>query len=459
VDIGSEWLYQVREDTDMKVLIISSNSLATSPSGPAYVAGAAQKAGHTVEIFDCLFAQDLERELEDQVIRFNPDVIGVSIRLVTGDLIDESAEFNTRFFDARPQVKEIIRCIKKTSNAHIVLGGPGFNYYGRDWLKYLDLDYGLRGEAEFSFPLYLKKLEEGGDVYDVPGCIFRKNGSIFKIPRDCIENLDSTAFPAYELFDVDRYSACGVSPGVSTKRGCRFRCTFCPYASLEGRGYRLKSPGRIVDEMEHIQRATQSEAVTFCDNSFNMPKRHAEGICEEIIKRKLNIKWGTGSLKPVGITDAFCQLLKDSGCDYINLAIESASEKMLEKMKRGYRTDQVEEALACFGRADIPFGVSLMMGTPGETPETVAETLSLMDRFQVPLEIWMTIGICLWTDHQSMLEDARREGQLKEDRELFDGAYYISPELPKEYMIDLIESLNARPNWVVQANKAYAEYR
>jgi hypothetical protein len=143
-----------------KVLIISSNTLPFSPSGPAYVAGAALNAGHTVEVFDCLFAKDLLSELDEHITRFNPDVIGISIRLVTGDIIDESAEFNTRRFDVRPQVKEMVERIKHISSAHIVLGGPGFNYYGRDWLEYLDLDYGIRGEAEFAFPLYLKQLED-----------------------------------------------------------------------------------------------------------------------------------------------------------------------------------------------------------------------------------------------------------------------------------------------------------
>ncbi len=92
----------------MKVLIISSNTLPFSPSGPAYVAGAALNAGHTVEVFDCLFAKDVLRELDEHLTRFNPDVIGISIRLVTGDIIDESAEFNTRRFDVRPQVKDMV---------------------------------------------------------------------------------------------------------------------------------------------------------------------------------------------------------------------------------------------------------------------------------------------------------------------------------------------------------------
>jgi radical SAM superfamily enzyme YgiQ (UPF0313 family) len=442
----------------VKVLIISSNFLPASPSGPAYVAGAALAAGHTVEVFECLFAEDPVSELEDRIARFDPDVVGISIRLVTGDILDESGEFGTKRFDVRPRVRDIVNCIKRTSDAHIVLGGPGFNYYGRDWLEYLDLDYGIRGEAEFSFPLYLERLEEGGDIYSVPGCIYRKDGRIHQVPRELVDDLDATAFPAYELFDLTKYAERGISPAILTKRGCAFRCTFCPYSSLEGTRYRLKSPGRVVDEIEHIQKAKKPKMFTFCDNSFNVPKKHAEAICREIIDRKLDIRWGTGALKPMGITDDFCRLLLDSGCDYINLAIETASEEMLQSMNRRYKVADIEQALTCSGRSDIPFGVSLMIGAPGETPESIAETLKVIDRFPVPLEIWVTIGICLWTDHQHVIEDARRDGQLGDARELFDGAYYMSPELPQEYMVELIASLRAKENYVVQVNKPYAAY-
>ncbi|UCC88301.1 MAG: radical SAM protein [Anaerolineales bacterium] len=442
----------------MKVLIISSNTLPFSPSGPAYVAGAALKAGHRVEVFDCLFSKDVPRELDEHLTRFNPDVIGISIRLVTGDIIDESAEFKTKRFDVRPDIKGLVDRIKQSSAAQIVLGGPGFNYYGRDWLEYLDLDYGIRGEAEFAFPLYLERLAEGGDIYAVPGCIYRKDGRFHKVPRELIEDLDTTALPAYQLFDLDQYFEHNISAAIFTKRGCAFGCTFCPYRSLEGARYRLKSPTRVVDEIKHIQKAKKPKRFSFCDNSFNVPKKHAEAICQELIDRKLGVRWITGALKPLGVTDDFCRLLKEAGCEHVNLAVETASKTMLKKMGRGYKPERIRQALSSLIKSDIPFGISLMFGAPGETPETIAETLDFIDSFQMPLETWVTIGICLWTHHQKVLNDARAEGQLKDDRELFDGAYYMSPELPRDYMLELIESLGARENYTVQVNKPYAGF-
>ena len=100
-------------------------------------------------------------------------------------------------------------------------------------------------------------------------------------------------------------------------------------------------------------------------------------------------------------------------------------------------------------------GASLMIGAPGETPETIAESLTLLDNYAIPLGTWVTIGICLWTHHQQVIKEARRAGQFKDDRELFEGVNYMSPELPKGYMIELIEALKAKRGYTVQVNKPY----
>jgi radical SAM superfamily enzyme YgiQ (UPF0313 family) len=443
----------------MKVLIISVNSLAASPTGPAYIAGAAQQAGHTVEIFECLFAQDLPAELKAQINWFNPDVIGVSIRLVHAYIIDETAAYNTRHLDLRVNVKQVVEVIRQVTSAPVILGGPGFNYYARDWLEYLDLDYGIRGEADFSFPLYLNRLQQGGDLTSVPGCIFRQDGQmIHKSPRDRVENLDGTAFPAYELFDLERYQQHSISPGILTKRGCAFRCIYCQYRALEGARYRVKSPKRVVDEIEHILRFINPKMIMSCENNFNVPQQHAEAICREIMDRKVNVRWGTGDLRPMNITEDFCRLLRESGCEYVNLSIESGSDTMLHRMRRGYSIADVQQSLACLEKSGIPFGASMMIGAPGETPETVKETIDLINRHTIPLGTWVTVGVCLWTPHQEILADARQAGQLLDDRMLFEGANYLSPELSRSFMEGLIDTLRSKKGVSLQVNQPYAGY-
>jgi len=437
----------------MKVLIISSNTLPAAPTGPVYVAGAVQQAGHEVQIYERLFAHDLESELSTVIEDFRPDVIGVSIRLVFGDELDMDAPLGTRHTDLRPRVREIIDIVRHNTNARVVLGGPGFNYYAQDWLEYLDLDYGIRGEGEESFPLFLKRLEDGGDIYTVPGCAFRRSSSYHTVSPCLVRDLDNQALPAYDLLDWQFYAGKKITPAVFTKRGCAFSCTYCPYSKLEGKRYRLKSPGRIFSEARHIIESTDSHKVMFCDNNFNAPRQHAVAICKALLAEKVDFQWGTGDLRPAGITEDFCQLMEASGCFYVNLSIESASEEMLKSMKRGYTVRQVRDSLEALNRSKLPFGASLMLGAPGETPETIAETLSILDDYEIPNGVWVTIGVYLWTDYQDIVAEARRMGVLKDDKELFSGAVYLSPGLPKSYLRDLPEMLRTRQNYSVQFNK------
>ncbi len=437
----------------MNVLIISANTLPASPSGPAYVAGAVRKAGHQVSVFECLFARDLTSDLAARLQSLQPDVIGISIRLVFGDELDSNAPLGTRHMDLRPRIKEIVKVVHQNSNGRIVLGGPGFNYYACDWLDYLNVGYGIRGEGEESFPLYLKRLAEGGDIYSVPGCVFRKDGSFQMTSTVPVQDLDSTALPAYELFDLDQYAAHNITPAIFTKRGCAFACTYCPYSKLEGRCYRLKSPERVLAEIRDIQQHSPNLSIMLCDNNFNIPRRHAVALCHAFNDEPLGFRWGTGDLNPIGVTKEFCHLLEDSGCFYVNLAIESASEKMLQRMKRGYKVRQVREALESLSQLKLPFGASLMFGAPGETPETITETLNVLKDYVIPQGVWVTLGVYLWTDYQDIVADVRKAGILRNNQSLFSGVVYLSPDLSKSYLEELLISLHNMAGYQVQFNK------
>lgn len=443
----------------MKVLIISSDLRISTPAGAAHISGAARNAGNIVEVFDSYLAHDLSGELLRKLAAFEPDIVGISITAVTSDIPDSESEFRTKYVDQRPKIKRIVEIIKQYSSAFIVLGGSGFNYYAENWLRYLNLDYGIRGEGEFAFPLFLKRLEQGGDVTGVPGAFFRRNRQFHKVKRERIKNLDETAYPAYDLFDIVTYRKRDIPFALFTKRGCAFGCIFCPHSSLEGTSYRLKSPERVINEIKHVIKTANCANINFADNSFNCPKPHAEKICNTIIDHGLDIRWRSGAIKPLGMTKDFCQLMKDSGCDYVGLSIESASEKMLKNMRRGYRVDDVKEAMHNLSHSGIAFGLSILLGAPGETPGTISETFNVVDQFPMVQGIWVGIGIYLWTHHQKVLGQARRDGQLADDRELFDGACYISPEIPKTYMLDLIESLHNKEKYTLQVNKPYASYK
>ena len=108
----------------------------------------------------------------------------------------------------------------------------------------------------------------------------------------------------------------------------------------------------------------------------------------------------------MGVTADFSHLLQDSGCFYLNLAVESASDTMLRRMKRGYTARDVRASLEALSRSSLRFGASLVFGAAGETPDTITETSALMDDYDVPLGVWVTLGIYLWTDLQDAVAEA-----------------------------------------------------
>ena len=104
----------------MKVLIISSNTLLASPSGPVYVAGAVSQAGHEVQIYERLFTTNLAGELTAKLRDFQPDVVSISIRQVVGDELGLGAPLGTRYTDFRPHANEITDIILQSSSTRIV---------------------------------------------------------------------------------------------------------------------------------------------------------------------------------------------------------------------------------------------------------------------------------------------------------------------------------------------------
>jgi hypothetical protein len=96
--------------------------------------------------------------------------------------------------------------------------------------------------------------------------------------------------------------------------------------------------------------------------------------------------------------------------------------------------------------------VSVLFGAPGETPETIAETLRVLDDYSIPLGVWFTIGVYLWTDLQDIVGEIRQAGHLKDDLDLFTGAVYLSPDLSRSYLDELLFTLRAHQGYQVQVN-------
>src|SRR5262249_21934284 len=160
-----------------------------------------------------------------------------------------------------------------------------------------------------------------------------------------------------------------------TKRGCALRCSYCVYNNIEGRKYRLRHPVRIVDEIEEVARGWGVRHVDFVDSTFNLPLSHTLELCEELAARSVRVDLSTMALNPAATTPALLAAMRCAGFANVMCTPESASDTMLASLRKGFRRDDVIRAASHLRQAGLRTFWFFMLGAPGETIDTVRETL------------------------------------------------------------------------------------
>jgi radical SAM superfamily enzyme YgiQ (UPF0313 family) len=428
----------------LRVLLISANTEKLPdpvfPIGAAYMAAVAEQHGHTVDTLDLCFLDSVHAALDEQIRTTQPDVVGISLR----NLDSSSYPQNTSYID---DYKELVDTVRGLTSAPVMLGGSGFTVMPDTIMEYLAADIGVVGEGELAFPWVLERLANGETIRSTPEYACRAvNGGVCVNAVTRIKHLDITGIPLRRRFDVDRYYQRGGALNIQTKRGCYFECVFCSYPLIEGSKVRMRTAQAVVDEIEAARAEHGARHWFFVDNIFNMPIRHAKEICEEIVARQLDIEW-SGYLNPKFIDDELCALMARSGCKAIEFGTDSGSATMIANLKKEFDPDGLRHASALCHKHGLKFCHSLIFGGPGETRETVTETLDLMDELRPTAVIAMT-GIRVLPGTE-MVEIALRDGQIDADDNLLYPKFYISPALGDE-LIERIEAYaRSHSNWIV----------
>ncbi len=427
----------------MKILLISANREMlpdpVAPIGLAYVAAALRDRGHTVSMLDLCFSDAIESAIKDEIKIYNPEVIGISIRN-----IDNVSYPNSISYIAA--IKDVVDTCKGSSNAKIVLGGSGFTIMPEKLLEFFNVDIGIIGEGEETFPELLEKIR-GVDSYEtIPGIVFRKGNRIIKNPIRIIKDLNCLSIPDRALLDNTRYLKDGGSGSIQTKRGCYFKCIYCTYPLVEGTEVRLRSPKLAADEFELLEKEYNLSHVFIVDNVFNYPISHAEEICRELIKRGLKIKWSCYA-NPGFITERLVDLMVKAGCTGIDLGTDVASEKMLKNMGKNFNLSILKEASRICNNAGLSICQSLLLGGPGETKDSLRETLENIEALKPKAVVAMT-GIRMYPN-TTLAKIAEKEGIIQESELSLKPYFYISSGV-KENLVDIVEEFSSRlSHWIL----------
>jgi radical SAM superfamily enzyme YgiQ (UPF0313 family) len=384
------------------------------PVGLALVAAATRWAGHDVRFLDLMHEANPQEAVRRAVAEVGPEVIGISVRN-----IDDQAREDPRLLIR--QVRSVVEECRARSKAPIVLGGTGFSIFPEEVLSYLGADYGISGDGEKAFLALIERIVRGEDPSGLPGT--HVAGGLAARNNEYPADLDALPLP-----DADQWSY--LSPEipdlwvpVQSRRGCPNDCSYCSTFLIQGRTIRSRSPRLVVESIERMTRAG-FRRFYFVDNSFNIPESHALELCRRL--GGLNIEWRC-ILYPHRVGEHLVRAMREAGCVEVALGFESGNRQVLRAMNKRYTPDDVSEVAAMLGAHRIRRMGFLLLGGPGETRESVEESLAFADSLDLDL-LRITVGVRIYPGTE-LARRAVEEGVIDPEDSLFLPKFYVAPGL------------------------------
>ena len=421
----------------MRVLLISANTERTNmlplPLGPACVAAACQRAGHETFLLNLMFEGDAEVAVRHCIEDFRPGVIGVSVRN-----IDDQNMAAPRFL--LPPVREAVATCRRLTGAPIVLGGAGYSIFPEAALRYLEADIGVRGEGEAVFPAVVERLARGENAYGLLSVYAAGRPAPAGWSHACLDDLP---LPDPDLWIPDAPATDQLWIPVQGKRGCPMGCSFCSTRLIEGTRIRKRYPEILAEWMERAA-ARGWRRFVLVDNTFNIPPSYAKGLCRAVIERRLDIDlWCI--VHPKWVDGELVDLMAKAGCREISLGFESGSEPVLKRMNKRFTPAEARAVARMFANAGIARRGFLLLGGPGETMETVEETLAFADSLELD-SLRATAGIRIYPG-TVLAADALADDLISPDDDLLLPAFYLAPRL-KDWLPERLATYKAARPWV-----------
>jgi len=431
----------------MRVLLVSANREHLPdpifPLGLAYIAAAVSSAGHEIDVADLCFGHKPLEDLRSQVARFQPDVIGLSLRNVDNAAYPLTVDYLALH-------REVVDTLHAVSNAPVVLGGSGFSILPQAYMHELDGDWGIAGEGERAFVALLQALQNGLDPSSIPGVVSAEAGTAPSAdtsiqpqrPANWAEGLRPLRAP----FDYARYIRRGGTGNIQTKRGCVFKCNYCTYPLLEGSSFRAREATDTVDEIESLQREYGPHPVFFVDSILNFPRGHVEAICEEILRRGLDLRWSCYAT-PVKLDRHQAQLMARAGCEGIELGTDSVDDGQLARLGKSFDAEIADRANRYCMEAGLHVCQTIIFGAPGETESSVRTTCHAL-RIMNPTAVVAMTGVRLYpgTPLSQALID---EGKVSPDEIGLLPTFYIDPAVSDFLPGFLQQQAHEAGNWVL----------
>lgn len=343
------------------------------PLGPAYLASILRLAGHDVQVY----SQDIFHQSNEELAEFldnnNFDVIGLGF-------------LAARYVETiRPLAKVINKHKKK---AKFLLGGQGVTPIPEYILKDTEANVAVLGEGEKIIVPLVDNILNEKNLNKIEGIAFRVGDRVTINNRIIpIMNLDEIPFPAWDLFPMEKYADClrpvGADPTnktfpVITSRGCINRCSFC--YRME-RGIRLRSIANIFEELEILNSKYGITYFHFRDEMFIPNKKRIEKFALMLGRLKVPVKYDCMARVELAKNKEILKILKDSGCQFLNLGLESLDQNVLNLMGKNTTIKDNYEAVENTIEMGVHPGLNFIWGNPGDSRNGLRDIVQFLIKY------------------------------------------------------------------------------
>lgn len=394
--------------------------LSPAPIGALLVGERLSRDGHEVQLLNLMHEKAPAAALSAAIAEFRPELVGLSIRNVDNQVM-------TGLDHPLEEARELAGIVRRDCDALVLLGGTAVTTYPEQIHRLLGADYSFAGDDVEAVSALVASLARGSPEPETPGLVTTIDGCV-RVNPPRIRGYATAKFTGFERVDLKRNRRKGFFDiGLVTHSGCPLGCSFCDSHRTFGSQYVLRDPRVVIEELTELRRRHGARSIWLVNCGINRPLEYGKELCARIAEARLGLSLGA-MIEPGEFDAEMARRLRAAGVSLPMIFGSSLADSVLERNQPHYRRVDVEETARHLRTAGLAFVIGQMYGAPGESLQTVEESLAVAYRLKPVL---LTTGYGFRIQPETPLRQvAIAEGVIAPDDDGFTARFYLSPAAP-----------------------------